>query len=194
MVCLSNCQGCNITGGDYIISGFSPPSTANPGQLVTLNFAVNVNCSLCTNTSFWVCLYDAQNPSLCIASTGELNFTGVQTQIPVSLSYTQPSNKDFYGNLSLIKAGSVVTPNYCTDSVQFSVPTNYPPGTQRYSCSGTQCVPNMSGQYITPDCSNQCTGGGTTCKPEEIGILGVCLPKNVVFLGAALGLVYFMSK
>lgn len=202
MACDVNCpsQPCNRTGGQYVITGFSPPQSANAGDLVTINFAVSLNCGPlgCINYSFVVCLFDSNGA--CLSSSSPQQFPSLTTSIPMSLSYTQPT-ADFHGNLSLI--GQELLGNNCYDSHIFTVKTNAPPG-QGWSCDSVSktCYSDSNSTTTYDQCRVACAGGGGggtfgTCNPpcpsSDMCVLGMCLPKPLVLVGLA-GLVFLMMS
>lgn len=202
MACNIGCKKCDVMDGNYIISNYSPPQNANPGTIVSIPIVIKQNCVLCSNLgqSITVCLHDTNGQ--CIASTTPFTFYpwGIYGSTQnLTLSYTQPTNSDFNGTLSVVQLGVVF--NDCVDSKVISVQTNFPPGSKKYSCSAGSCVENSSGKYSSPDCNNECSTAGKVCDPityppsDYFCIFGNPIKKNDAYmLGGGIVLLMMLSR
>lgn len=195
MVCDPYCITCNATGGKFIITGLNQPSPASAGDLVTVSFSVTLNCTVCINNAFLVCLHDTNG--VCQDSTGGIWFPSGSNQVNIQLQYIQPTT-NFNGRLSVI--GKELLGDTCYDSKTFTVTTIAPPG-QGYSCNQSThtCYPNPQSTTTYDQCAAVCSGGGGggfgTCNPacsaDNMCVIGTCVPKPLVFIGIA-GLLYLM--
>lgn len=178
------------------------PNTAIYGDTFSVSVIV-ANTNILVGAVYSVDLEDVSSAACLQSSTFNQLYAGKQEVIIFNNIRMPPS-----GNLKLKLSLSIMdmlATYVCEDYREFTV-IGIDPTAKRYDCNPTtskcEYTPDGSGTYLTSNCDNACPGGsaGSTCDPvtcptdKNICLMGICLPKQVVLIGAVLIGLTMMSK
>lgn len=192
MTCESPCKNCSTGAKVYEILTFDyPTSPIAPGDVYTINARIKINGLL---GAIIVCLYDIDR-SVCISSTQRIDFwAGGYADISISGIM---GNTDLHLNLSVVEPSAFdIFGSTCEDNKYFTIRLYVPPES-KWSCDASTktCYLDSNSTMTKAQCDAVCSGagGGVACTSTDMNIMGMCIPKPVVFLGFALAAIYMFK-
>ncbi len=187
MACDSSCEICSSPGVSLVnIQALSAPQQAEYNQLVTVSF--NIQAGVAALGTIAICLYDLDS-TICLQSK-TINVYPLGNY-PISFNFPM-QNRTMNLNISVMDAGIVTN---CEDVKTFSISLYQPPG-YNYGCNPSTGLCQQGFGNMSSGCGGICTGtGGTSCSSStDMKLLGMCVPKQVIFLGFALTALYMVTK
>ena len=186
MVCNSSCFTCSSPGISFVsIEALSVPQKVEYNQNVHISF--NIQAGLLAAGTVAVCIYDIDN-NICLQSK-DLTVTPLGNY-PMSFDISMP-NRKLNLNISVVDAGIITN---CEDVKTFYVDLYQPPGFT-YGCNPTTGLCQQGFGGLPAGCGGLCTGTGSgTCASTDMKFLGICVPKQVVFMGFAIAGLYLVTK